>query len=180
MEGEPDKNHILWKQIKKGNLEAFQKLYDDYSGTLISFALQYTTDKSLVEDALQDVFVNLYKYRKKLGSISNLRNYLFTAIRREIYKKLQQNSRVYNIEEGRLFDDEPSLEDKIISDEILLEQKIRLAKTLTTLSDKQQRALFLRFNENRSYEEIAAILDISIESSRTLIYRCLKEIRKKI
>ncbi|WP_417887020.1 RNA polymerase sigma factor [Zunongwangia sp.] len=181
MKGEAKKDHILWQQIKKGKVDAFQKLYDEYSSVLISFALQYTSDKSLVEDSLQDVFINLYKYRSKLSTISNLRNYLFTAMRRDVYKKIQKNKNVYNLEfRDRLVDREPSSEEKMIGEETLTEQKIQLAYTLTTLTEKQRKALYLRFNENRSYEELSDLLEISISSARTLIYRSLKEIRKKL
>ena len=56
---------------------------------------------------------------------------------------------------------------------------MKLKKAWKNLTRHQIRALQLKFTENKSYTEIADELNVSLSSARTLIYRSIKEIRKK-
>ena len=73
-----------------------------------------------------------------------------------------------------------SAEESIIQSENSLEISTKLSVAMTSLSSKQRKGLSLKFDEKKSYEEIAAILGISIESVRTLIYRAVKKLRNEI
>lgn len=61
-----------------------------------------------------------------------------------------------------------------ISEEIT--QKIRIA--INTLSSKQKEIIYLKFEEELEYADIARILNISIDSARTQLYRAIKSLRK--
>ena len=49
---------------------------------------------------------------------------------------------------------------------------------MESLSDRQREAIYLKYTNDFSYEEIAEILNIDVASSRTLIYRSIKKIRE--
>ena len=72
-----------------------------------------------------------------------------------------------------------SFESEIIENEEVLERNMKLAISLTTLTKKQKSGLFLRFNQGKTYEEIAEAMGVSIDSARTTIYRALKKLRKQ-
>ena len=67
---------------------------------------------------------------------------------------------------------------KIIGEEQTLERNNNLSKALKTLTKKQRKVLFLRFNQDRTYQEISEIMGVSIETARTSIYRAIKTLRK--
>ena len=71
-----------------------------------------------------------------------------------------------------------AFEDFLIAGEIETETNRKIAEAMKTLSSKQREGLFLKFDRNLSYPEIADLLNISVESARTSIYRALKELRK--
>ena len=71
-----------------------------------------------------------------------------------------------------------SLEDSLIAAETEAENHSALSEALKTLSNRQREGLSLKFEHDRSYHEIAEIMNISVESARTIIYRALKELRK--
>ena len=73
-----------------------------------------------------------------------------------------------------------SHEDTIIANETEEGSRSLLNKAMEGLSNHQREGLSLKFEHERSYTEIAQIMEISVESARTLIYRALKELRKCI
>ncbi|MFH6990889.1 RNA polymerase sigma factor [Flavobacterium sp. FlaQc-48] len=172
---------ILWNQIKKGDAEAYHTLYDRYADVLFSFGMQYTNDDALVQDAIHDIFVELHRYRKTIAAEVIIKSYLFRALQNDIFKKLKSQTKIvrldavsdHNYKTG-------STEDDLIDSETIFTKHANLALALTSLSKKQRYALQLRFSEDQSYEEISSSLEISLESCRTLIYRALKELRKKL
>ncbi|TDX11238.1 RNA polymerase sigma factor [Flavobacterium sp. S87F.05.LMB.W.Kidney.N] len=173
---------LLWQQIKKGDITAFEKLYDIYSDGLLTFALQYTTEPSIAKDAIHDVFLDIYKYRTGLAESVNVKSYLFKITQRNVLKKNKTSQKIFhlNTDYSKLTPKEASFEETLIEEENNLELNAKLAFAMQELTENQRKALFYRFNEDKPYEEIASILGISIESCRTLIYRCLKELRKKL
>ncbi|MCD0466967.1 RNA polymerase sigma factor [Flavobacterium sp. ENC] len=171
----------LWSQIKKGDVNAYHKLYDRYINILFTFGMQYTKDESLVQDAIHDVFVNIHRYRTTISADVVVKSYLFKTLQNDIFKKLKAQNKTVRLDivsEGAYKTD--SAEDELIFNETTLNKNASLALALASLTKKQRYALHLRFSEDLSYEEISSNLEISLDSCRTLIYRSLKELRKKL
>lgn len=173
---------ILWKKVKLGDLDAFNELYDLYIDQLHAFGIQHTSDKEYVMDCIHDLFLDIYKYRKKLSDVDNVKFYLFKSLKRKINRKFKSKLSFFSTEEKKneIKSVHHSVEESIIESERSDEISTKLSLALTSLSNKQRRGLSLKFDEKKSYEEIAAILGISIESVRTLIYRAVKKLRNEI
>lgn len=173
---------LLWSRMKLGDLEAFHLLYDEYVDALYEFGIQYTRDKDHVKDCIHDLFLDIYKYRKKLADVDNVKYYLFTSLKRKINKKFTSKLTLFSSDDKKneISSIDHSIEDEIIQFEDSAEINAKLSQALTSLSKKQRKGISLKFDEKKSYEEIAAILGISIESVRTLIYRAMKKLRSEI
>lgn len=169
----------VWGQIKKGDPEAFNFLYDKYIDALFSFGLTFSKDPDLVKDSIHDLFLELYKYRKKLSDTDNVKNYLFKSLKRKIF--VNQKRRLKVTYQQELLDSpnfkKESFEKTIIEAEQREEVSSALKKAIHELSDRQRQAINLKYNAEFSYTEIAELLEISVESSRTLIYRALKSLK---
>lgn len=180
MQKEINIDYIFWKRLKAGETQAFHELYMQYADILFSFGMVYSKDPEFVKDCIHDLFFELYKYRKNLADNDHIRNYLFKSLRRKIQSsKGRKLSLVYTnkIEEKETQKTAVTVEDEIEEQEENLE---RIKQTIRKLSDKQQEVLNLRFQVNLPYPEIAKILDISVESVRTLVYRTVKAIREEL
>lgn len=180
MQKEINIDYIFWKRLKAGEKQAFHELYMQYADILFSFGMVYSKDPEFVKDCIHDLFFELYKYRKNLADNDHIRNYLFKSLRRKIQSsKGRKLSLVYTnkIEEKETQKTAVTIEDEIEEQEENLE---RIKQTIRKLSDKQQEVLNLRFQVNLPYPEIAKILDISVESVRTLVYRTVKTIREEL
>lgn len=71
------------------NPNTFHKLYADYYEDICAYLLKYTTDKSKVEDAVQEAFVILWEKRKKITIKTSLKSYLYKLA----YNKLMDSFR---------------------------------------------------------------------------------------
>ena len=177
---EQNQDYCLWKSFKEGNVEAFYRLYDENVDALYNFGICFSKDIDFVKDCIHDLFLELYKSRKNLSDTDSIQFYLFCSLRRKIHKKqIKQVVLVYDDEissaEGN---QEMAFEDLLIAREVETETNKKIAEAMETLSSRQRESLFLKFDQNLSYTEIAEILDISVESARTSIYRALKDLRK--
>lgn len=162
-------------------MRALGDLYDIYADRLFAYGMQFSKDKSHVMDAIHDLFLNLYKYRKTLAATDNVTFYLFRSLKNNILKVENKNrSFVPFFYDENETSGEPSIEDRICAEEFENDRAYKLAKAITKLSKKQRKALFLRYTEERSYEDIATIMNVSIQTSRTIIYRAVKTLRKQI
>ena len=181
-EGGKNKDYYLWERFRKGDDKAFYSLYDLFFDSLYNYGLHFSRDKDLIKDCIHDLFLDLYKYRERLSETNNIHFYLFRSLRRLIYKEQVKKVSVLSDEQILMQNDIPvmTFEDNLIAAEIKDENHKILAGVMTELSDRQREGLSLKFEQNFSYQEIADILGISVESARTCIYRALKDLRKAL
>lgn len=174
-----------WRQLQEGSMDALGFLYDMHVDTLFAVGTKINSDRQVVQDGIHDLFLDLYKYHKKLAAVQHIAGYLIVALKRKLYKL--GDTKVRNISIGNedalhLSKNNTgfvnSCEDEIIFQENSQEHSIRLNRVLEELSDHQQEILRLRFEEEKTYEQIASDMNVSVSSARTLLYRTLKHARK--
>lgn len=178
----PDKQNLIWNRVKSGDRKAFQQLYEMHFKDLLSYGLYIYQHEEIVEDAIHDVFVNLYNYRKKLADSVNIKHYLFSCMRRQLLKA--KKSRIWSTDNLEVFDHIPNSDE---CKEVFLinkesdEQVFKaLKKEFKLLTEHQKEVIYLRFVQELKYEEIAQVMGISVNSSRTLLYRSIKQLRLKL
>jgi RNA polymerase sigma-70 factor (ECF subfamily) len=173
---------LLWAKLKDGQIVALGALYDLYIDELFSYGIQFCSDKTEVMDSIHDVFLNLYKYRNNLANTNHVKYYLLRSVKNQILKKNSNKFQIESIQDKTLFlsDFEASAEEAIIINEIKSERTYKLSKSINLLSKKQKKGLFLRFNEGMDYEDIAKIMNVSVQTSRTIIYRAIKSLRNSM
>ncbi len=178
MEHSKNKPLILWAKLKNGDVNALGDLYDLYADVLFVYGMQFFSDKNKVMDAIHDLFLNLYKYRNNLADTDNVSYYLCRSLKNTILKTSNEKFLVVHNEQQKSSD--KSIEEHIIQEELQSERSLKLAKAVNVLSKTQKKGLFLRFTEEYSYEEIAVIMDVSVQTARTIIYRAIKTLRKEL
>lgn len=172
-----------WEQLQKGSLEALGFFYDCYVDDLFRFGISIKGDSALVQDIIHDMFLELYSYHSKLSTVSNIKAYLISSFRRKLFKNISSKEVILEKNEietrANALESISSTETEIIDLEQVSIQKMKVKKAWETLTPHQIKALQLKFEENKTYDEIAEDLKVSISSARTLIYRSMKEIRRK-
>ena len=177
-------NIALWQKLKDGNVEALGLLYDIFIDDLFIYGSQFSPDRQKIMDSIHDVFLNLFKYRDKLASTDNVKYYLFRSLKNQILKesksKLQFTSDIRFFDTKNIFNSVPSYEDELIEFESLDKRDFKLTNALSCLTKKQKQCIALRFNDDLQYEEIAEIMNVSVQTSRTIIYRAIKLLRSNL
>ncbi|WP_405247714.1 RNA polymerase sigma factor [Cellulophaga sp. Asnod2-G02] len=181
---EKEKEILIWQKLIDGDKAALGNLYDIYINILFTYGMYHSKDKGYVSDCIHDLFVDLYKYRNNLSMTDNVKYYLFRSLKRKINKKYRTKNLAVSLDDFQFKPDFTkanhisSCEKSIIHQEGIKERNEKLAEAISTLTKKQQKILFLRFDQEKSYEEISTIMDISIQTARTSIYRAIKTLRK--
>lgn len=167
-----------WQRFKAGDEQAFAKIYECYVGTLYNYGYHFVTDTDLVQDAIQDLFVDIWRMRQNLADTTSVKYYLFRSLRRKLRLLVEPKSLFVELSEtDESYTDSPSYESQLIENETNNEQIRNLQKVLTELPPRQIEAIRLRFFDNFSLEEVASIMQMNEQSVRNLIQRSLKNIR---
>ncbi|MCF2487053.1 RNA polymerase sigma factor [Dyadobacter sp. CY347] len=180
-----DPGNDLWERFISGSSSAFSELYDAYTDILYKFGMRYTDDSELVKDCIHDLFIDLHTYRGNLAKQVNVKFYLLKSFRRKIHAAHRKSS-LLNF--NRWNSDDTfgvnafafSIEHEMIVDEKQREMLDHLAIEINQLPERQREILYLRFNQDLEYEEIASMMQISVPTCRTFIYRALKQLRGKL
>lgn len=159
----------------------FTCLYDTYVDSLFSFGNKFTSDRELIKDCIQDVFVKLYTKRGELDSVENIKSYLFTSLRNRINDEFRRN--VHNTDEeitDKHF--QKNIENEEESDAMTAKENEdinneNISYFFDQLSPRQRQIITLYYIEERKYEDICNIMGINYQSVRNLMHRSLSKLR---
>lgn len=172
----------LWASFVQGNDQAFRGVYELYFDDLLHYGYCFCKDKGLVEDAIQDVFVTIHQKRKALGGVVNSKAYLFTCLRRRI---VSIKTKLPELEDALDATNSHHQKALNIEDHLILSEEEQqlfelLSCQLNALSDKQREIIYLYFIQDLSYTEISDLLQISVSSARTALYRSIKTLKENL
>jgi RNA polymerase sigma factor (sigma-70 family) len=167
---------LLWHLLKRGDWEAYTKLYNQNTRLLLNYGYKFTRDRTLIEDAVHDLFIRLWTSRATLGTPLSVKNYLYKALRSILFRKLEARSRFTEISEGDPLGFEVSFDQVVIASEEEQALRVKIKVAIGTLPPRQQEIVYLRFYEGFNYPEIADIMDITVASTYKLLYKALHNI----
>jgi len=165
--------------INDGDLDALSGIYYHYFDLLFTYGMKHSIEKQAVEDAIQDVFMNLIKFRKSIGNVKNLPGYLVSAFRRQLFLDQNKHKRtILSVKPPEVqFEYFRTQEEDIPEHEIQEKLYLTIKQCIGKLTDKQQEIIYLRFECGVPYEEIAEMLHISVESCYKSVHRSIKSVR---
>ena len=172
---------LLWQALKRSEKAAYEILLKKYYPIVLNYGVRFYKDKEFVKDCVQDLFIEIWNRREYLADVVSVKSYLLHSIRKNIIRessRLKWFREADKISDDHDFDVEFDIETYIISREVENELLQKLRFELDKLTKRQREAIFLRFNQDLSYEEIAIIMDINYRSVVNLIHEAIKAIRK--
>lgn len=129
-----------------------------------------------IEDAIHDLFVKIYLNRGKYTYVSNVKGYLFIALKNTLLNKLPQKEVVeFEVEKHEI--EEEGIEDLWIGREDDDERRELLSRCLSQLTPRQQEVVHFRYFKSMSFKEIADELDINIQSAKNIAQSALKRMK---
>jgi RNA polymerase sigma factor (sigma-70 family) len=174
---------LLWSQFVCGDEAGFTELFRHFSKPLFNYGIKIVSDKELLKECLQELFVNLWHSRQKLApDVTSVQSYLFLSFKRLLLKKKRKGLRIIplsNTDSGDFLADY-SIEQLLIEKENATEQERRLLTALSQLTARQKEAIYLKFYQNMSYEEIGEVMNINYQSLRSLVYKAIKMMHQQL
>lgn len=171
---------LLWQKLKDGDQTAYSVIYQNHIDYLLKYGFKITQDEATIEDAVHDLFVELWKNRSTVGNTDNIRAYLTVSLRRKIIKTLQkvQKTNSNRSPEDYDFQVDLAIDEVITKSEKDKESALRLKKAMDQLGDRQKEALYLKYYSQMSNEQISEAMNITNQSVRNLIYRSLEQLKR--
>lgn len=170
----------LWNQLRLGDEEAFSSLFERYYSTLVNYGKTLMTGEDRVKDCVQDVFVDIWTYRFKLNEAIVVKAYLLSSVRKRIARLHHREhifSNIKNVDSlDFLFDF--SIEDRLIADETTAKKVEQLNKSLNKLSDRQKEAIYLRYHQGLTVDQVADVLNLNYQSTKNLLHRAILQLRR--
>jgi RNA polymerase sigma factor (sigma-70 family) len=167
----------LWSSFKNGSKKSFEDIYNLYVQQLYHYGCRLSSDKELVEDAIQELFVELWSKREKLGDTDSVKFYLLKCLRRKIVKEINLHDKV-ELGENYHFEFSQPYEHTLISQEKNMQHSHELDYALRKLTKRQRESIYLKFNQNLSIEEISALMSLSLKATYNLLSKSIVTLRQ--
>lgn len=170
---------IIWQNFKRGSNPAFEKIYYQYIDVLYRYGSKITSDKDLLKDSIQQLFLELYVSKEKLTNPENVEFYLLKALKRIIIHKVNVTQKAGDFFERDLpfFDVELDAENSLINTEDHQSKMKLLNDALLSLEPAKKELLFLKFYSGLSNQQIGALTGIKPETVQKQISRILKKLQ---
>lgn len=166
----------------RGDREAFTSLVRKFQGPLLNFITRYVGgDRSLAEDIAQEVFLRIFRAAHRFEARSKVSTWIFHIAYNQTMTEMERRKRHRGIREAVIHrrEDAGSIEPSVEPFERFeLEEEIQAA--LGLLPENQRAALLLRVKEDLSYQEIAEVIGVSVQSVESLLFRARTTLRQHL
>ncbi|WP_162340723.1 RNA polymerase sigma factor [Cyclobacterium salsum] len=171
----------VWTAFDRGNELAFNYIYRIHVKSMFRYGSQITCDTGLIQDCVQNIFIQLRDKRGGLNTVHHIKGYLFKSLQREIIRKLKKDSKLGKDgldQNETYFPVTLSHETVLIHQEKDEEFRQKVKTALNELTARQRQAILLLYEEGMSYREIAEAMEFSeVKSARKIIYRALATLK---
>jgi RNA polymerase sigma factor (sigma-70 family) len=170
----------LWSEFSNGSETAFAHIYSRFFSLLFNYGIKVVSNRQLVSDCIQELFIDIWNSRLRLKEVEWLKTYLIKSLRRRVFKELKNENSVHQkpLEEDYSFQVELSHDIQLIQKEDRSQQIKRLNLAMTKLTDRQKEAIFLKFYERLTYDQLAGVMDISTKAAYKIMARAVDVLKK--
>ncbi len=171
----------LWARVVEGDDKAFEFVYRAHAKKLYVYGYRFTRDSSIIDDAIQEVFISLWSSRLRIDISKSLSHYIFSSYRRLIIKKINEEQFCESIDDPNIMLDfhhymQGVLEETNITDF----EGGKTISALEKLPSRQKEAIYLRYIEELPYESISDIMGVQIPYIYNLIFKGLKTLKENV
>ncbi len=170
---------IIWDSFRQGNKDALALLFKRHYAELFRYGLKIAGDSDLVNDALQDLFIEIW-HQKSPAPVVSIKAYLLKSLR---YKLLKAVKSVHGLPSfikapEDVFD--IGHEAFLIQSEQDKENVDKVLAAIQQLPPRQKEIIYLRFYLNLSYQEICAVMHIEYQVARNQMSTALKNMKREL
>lgn len=171
---------LVLKQIREGNIKAFEAVFRLYYAPLCLYAASITGRRDIAEEIVQELFYICWKERETLQLFCSLKSYLYKAARNRALQYLEHRAVCNRHEESVLTapapEGVPSPEDELEYKEL----KRLVDQAFERMPPRRSRIFRMHRTEGLKYAEIAARLELSVKTVEAEMTKALHMLRREI
>ena len=175
--------NIWWIQFREGEKNALGSLFKFYYNDLYAYGMKLTGNEEIVRDSIQDLFVKLWESRSRIKVVNQVKPYLIRAFRnltidqsRVAERNPVQRFSISEFSETLNFESE----DFESESEFTQEQISKVLTLLNLLPPRVREAIYLRYFTGLSTEELAKVLNVTVQSTRNLVHQGIKSLKEDL
>jgi RNA polymerase sigma-70 factor (ECF subfamily) len=170
---------LIIKNLKEGDVLSFDHIFKKYHKKVYYFAISYLKNKEEAEDVVQEVFMNLWKYRDQINEYYVFSKYLFKITYNATCKKFRKQASDKKQLEETL--QNILIEDNSTNLEIEYNNLLETSNILIDKLPSRQKSIFLlSLKEQLTNEQIAQQLNISIKTVENYLAAAKTSLRKSL
>ncbi|MGE5462701.1 MAG: RNA polymerase sigma factor [Syntrophothermus sp.] len=177
----PDHEQSLVQRAQKGDQDAFARLVDEHQTYVYNLALRVLKDENEALDLTQETFVRAWTALPNFRGQSRFRTWLYRITTNLCYNRLPGLRRSLNDLGDDVLDEVPEAHFNPPAHAFDMDEtRAYLHKAIDELDSHYKVLVTLRYQNELSYEEIAATLNLPLGTVKTGIYRAKEQLRKSL
>ena len=163
--------------MTEGNKDAFSAMFRRFYPMLFQYGSKITTDKELLEDVIQELFLDLWQ-KPTSQQLHSIKAYLLQALKFKLYKSFRKPNLASTQTKEEDYGFDLSRETMLINKEEDDERLQKLVAALAKLTPRQREVIYLKIYKGLSYEEVSEVMQLNYQVVRNLLYTALKAFKK--
>ncbi len=174
--------------FKNGEESCFEQLVERHKQRVFNIAYRYLGNINDAEDVAQETFVKIYRAKNSYKPQAKFTTWLYTICKNTCFNVLRQKEpTLISIDQPVDPEDDavsPQIPDKAglsPAEEALCHEQAAIVKAaIDTLPENQKMVVILYRYDGLSYEEIAEIMDWSVQAIKSLLHRAKLNLKEKL
>lgn len=181
-----DAQDLMWmEQVARGDEQAFRCLVERHQHSVKAMVVRMLGDAHEAEDIAQQVFVRVWQAAAKWRPEAKFTTWLFTIVRNQVFNEGRRRSKRKESSLDERMENHPELleaDEQPAPDEVMAkgEWHRKIDAAIAQLPEQQRMAVLLRTFEGKDYDEIAFVLDTSVSSVKSLLFRARHSLRASL
>ncbi|MEN9991215.1 MAG: hypothetical protein RLZZ224_917 [Verrucomicrobiota bacterium] len=178
--------NVAWmKRAAQGDQKAFQCLVEKHQHAVVGTIARMLNDATEAEDLAQMAFVRLWHAAPKWQPDAKFTTYLFTIVKNLVFNESRRRSRKREVSLDAREESHPASRHAAVvvsPDQAMAKQELyqQIDDAIAALPEQQRLAVVLRTFEGQDYEEIARVLETTVSSVKSLLFRARTTLREAL
>lgn len=174
---EPDADTLRMQRVAGGDFSAMRELVEQWQKPLINFFYRSVNSVHTAEDLAQTTFIKIFKNAGTYEPKAKFSTWLFLVARSVLISNFRRES----VRPATATD--PSELPPVAEPESALgisDLESAFSDSVKTLPEKHRTAILLLCQQELSYEEIASVMETSVQNVKTWIFRARQALKEKL
>ena len=175
-----DQEQEIIGRVLGGDRSAFAGLVEKYQGPIFNLAYRMTGSREDADDLTQEIFIRAYQQLQRFDQSKKYFTWLYTVGINLIRNHLKKNVRdiSYLAAADSALEHHTQEHTREVGETLSDDRMIRLEQVIRKLPVDLREAIILKFVQDLTFEEVAAVTGDSVSAVKMRIYRGLDKIKQ--